>query len=93
MIKLKSLLMEGMTRQHFEFVAKLLKIKDHEQQVQFAIDFFKKENPRFDENKFRKAIGVQPKRRSFIKKQGSSSAKGLDPGREGPDMGPRGQRG
>ena len=62
MIKLKSLLMEGMTRQHFEFVVKLLKIKDHEQQVQFAINFFKKENPRFDENKFRKAVGVKPQK-------------------------------
>ena len=64
MIKMKDLLTEAMTRQHFEFVAKLLKIKDHEQQVQFAIDFFKKENPRFDENKFRKAIGIQSRKPS-----------------------------
>jgi len=94
MIKMKDLLTEDMTRQHFQFVADLLKIKGQDKQVEFAIQFFKKQNPRFDENKFRKAVGVKPS----IKTRRSSQQGDSDPdiygtARGGYNFGPRGPMG
>lgn len=55
-------LMEAFTRKHFVAVADMLKsISNHKERAavgQKHIDMFKKDNPRFDEAKFKKAAGI-----------------------------------
>ena len=55
----KQSLQENLSRKHFVAMAKLIRIAspgDREKLTRFAVAFFKAENPRFDETRFKDAI-------------------------------------
>ena len=65
----KAVIEEAFTRKHFIAVADTLKqISDHKQRHKMAdmhIAMFKKDNPRFDETRFREAAGCDPQSPHF----------------------------